>query len=169
MLPRIPYASDFWSFSKAGRELANWHLHYESVEPYAVKEEGSELPLEPKAHYRVEKMTFGKAAKAVDKTIINYNSRVTLRGIPLEAYEYVVNGKSAIEWIMERYQITKDKDSQIVNDPNDWCTEHEDPLYIVNLVKRIVRVSLETVRIVKGLPALDELTPTTASVSRVSG
>ncbi len=74
-------------------------------------------------------------------------------GIPLEAYDYVVNGKSALEWIMERYQITKDKDSQIPNDPNDWS---DDPRYIIDLVKRIVRVSLETVRIVNELPALNE-------------
>jgi predicted helicase len=155
MLPRIPFASHFRSFAEAGRELAKWHLEYETVEPFPLTEEGLELALEPRIHYRVEKMVFGKTGKAVDKTVIHYNSRVTLRGIPLEAYEYIVNGKSAIEWIMERYQITKDKDSQIVNDPNGWCTEHEDPLYIVNLVKRIVRVSLETVRIVKGLPALE--------------
>jgi predicted helicase len=153
-LPRVPYASDFWAFSEAGRELANWHLNYEDVDPYPLREEGRELALEPVSHYRVEKMIFGKIGKAMDKTVIHYNSRVTLRGIPLEAYEYVLNGKSAIEWIMERYQITKDKDSQIVNDPNDWCTEHNDAKYIVNLVKRIVRVSLETMKIVKGLPAL---------------
>jgi predicted helicase len=154
-LPRIPFAADFWAFARAGRELAKWHLEYESVEPFPLIEDGLELALEPGIHYRVGKMVFGKAGKAVDKTVIHYNSRVTLRGIPLEAYEYVVNGKSAIEWIMERYQVAKDKDSQIVNDPNDWCTEHGDPPYILNLIKRIVRVSLETVRIVKELPALN--------------
>ena len=77
-------------------------------------------------------------------------------GIPLEAYDYVVNGKPAIEWIMERYQVTRDKDSGIVNDPNDWCREHNQPRYIIDLVKRIVRVSVETMKIVRSLPALNE-------------
>jgi predicted helicase len=90
----------------------------------------------------------------IDKTAIAYNSHLTLTGIPLEAYGYVVNGKPALEWIMERYAVTKDKDSGIANDPNDWS---EDPRYIVDLIKRIVRVSLETVGIVEGLPGLCEL------------
>jgi predicted helicase len=101
-------------------------------------------------------MTFGRSGKAIDKTTIVYNSHITLSGIPLEAYDYVVNGKPALEWIMERYQVTVDKDSGIRNDPNDWCREHNQPRYIVDLVKRIVRVSLETNRIVTGLPALNE-------------
>ena len=98
-------------------------------------------------------MTFGKRNK--DKTIIVYNSHLTLSEIPLEAYDYIVNGKSALEWIIERYQLTKDKDSGITNDPNDWS---DDPRYIIDLVKRIVRVSLETVKIVNSLPTLKERT-----------
>ncbi len=150
MLPRIPYAKDFWEFSKAGRELAHWHLNYETIEPYPLKEYQSELYLDD-ADYRVEKMRFGKRNK--DKTTIIYNSKITLSEIPLEAYDYIVNGKSALEWIIERYQVKKDKASGIVNDPNDWS---EDPRYIVNLVKRIVRVSVETVKIVNSLPTLNE-------------
>ncbi|MFM9159497.1 MAG: type ISP restriction/modification enzyme, partial [Dolichospermum sp.] len=100
-----------------------------------------------------EKMVFGKNKNGIDKTTIIYNSKITLSQIPLETYEYIVNGKSALEWIMERYKVTKDKDSGIINDPNHWS---ENPRYIVDLVKRIVRVSLETVRIVKSLPALNE-------------
>ena len=87
----------------------------------------------------------------MDKNVIIYNSHLRLEGIPLEAYDYVVNGKPALEWIMERYRVTTDKDSQIVNDPNDWS---DDPQYIINLVKRIVTVSLETMKIVNGLPEL---------------
>ena len=153
MLPRIPYAEDFWAFSKAGRELAHWHLHYETIEPYPLNEYQDLLYLDEK-EYRVEKMIFGKRNK--DKTMIIYNSHINLSDIPLEAYDYIVNGKSAIEWIMERYQITKDKDSGIVNDPNDWS---DDPRYIIDLVKRIVRVSLETVKIVNSLPPLNERLP----------
>jgi predicted helicase len=91
-----------------------------------------------------------------DKTKIIYNSHVTISQIPLEAYDYVVNGKPAIEWVMERYQVTRDKDSGIVNDPNDWCREHNQPRYIIDLIARVVRVSLETIKIVKCLPALNE-------------
>ena len=153
MLPRIPFAQDFWAFSRAGRELAKWHLNYETVEPYPLDESSTKLGLDPKTHFKVAKMTFGRRGKEIDKTTIVYNSNVTLHGIPLEAYDYVVNGKPALEWIMERYQFTRDKDSLITNDPNDWS---EDPRYIIDLVKRIVRVSLETMKIVNGLPELRE-------------
>jgi predicted helicase len=102
-------------------------------------------------------MTFGRRHKQIDKTTIIYNAKITLSGIPLEAYEYKICDRSAIEWIMERYQITKDKASGIVNNPNQWS---DDPHYIVNLVKRIVRVSLETVAIVNALPPLNEQRPT---------
>jgi predicted helicase len=153
MLPRIPFTADFWTFSQAGRELAYYHLNYETIEPYELEEFKKDLYLDDK-DYQVEKMVFGKNKNGIDKTIIIYNSKLTLSQIPLEAYEYIVNGKSALEWIMERYKVTKDKDSGIINDPNHWS---ENPRYIVDLVKRIVRVSLETVRIVKSLPALNEI------------
>lgn len=158
-LPRIPFAKNFWAFSKAGRMLAEWHLNYESVEPYPLSHAG-ELPLGEPALYRVQKMAWAKKrvdGKLVeDKTTLIYNSRISLTGIPTEALEYVVNGKSALEWVMERYQITADKDSGIVNDPNDWSTACGDPTYIFNLVKRVVRVSIETMGVVKALPALEE-------------
>lgn len=153
MLPRIPLAQDFWAFSKAGRDLAKWHLNYETVEPYPLAEHSNKLALNPKTDYMVSKMTFGKKDGAVDKTTIVYSSLITLTSIPLEAYDYVVNGKPAIEWIMERYQFTKDKDSGIINDPNQWS---DNPRYIIDLLKRIVRVSLETMKIVNTLPPLNE-------------
>ena len=103
--------------------------------------------------YRVEKMSHPKNGKQKDRTTLIYNSRITLTGIPPQTYDYIVNGKSALDWIIERYQITTDKNSGIRNDPNDWS---DDPRYIIDLVKRIVRVSLETVRIVGGLPPLNE-------------
>ncbi|MBO1060275.1 MAG: DEAD/DEAH box helicase [Aphanizomenon flos-aquae CP01] len=153
MLPRIPFTADFWTFSQAGRELGYYHLNYETIEPYELEEFKKDLYLDDK-DYQVEKMVFGKNKNGIDKTIIIYNSKLTLSQIPLEAYEYKVCDKSALEWIMERYKVTKDKDSGIINDPNHWS---ENPRYIVDLVKRIVRVSLETVRIVKSLPALNEI------------
>ena len=156
MLPRIPFVDDFWFFSKAGRKLADLHLNYEKVRPYAVKESSSELALNAKTLYRVEKIRFGKNSKEVDKSIIHYNSQIILKDIPLVAYEYIVNGRSAIEWIMERYQLSTDKDSQITNDPNDWAKEHGDPKYILNLLKSVITVSVETMKIVNGLPPLKE-------------
>ena len=145
-LPRIPYAKDFQAFSKAGRELAQWHLNYETADPWPVVEES-------RGDDAVEKMKFPK--KGV-KDIIIYNKTTTIKGIPLEAYDYIVNGKSAIEWVMERYQVKTDKESGILNDPNDWRREHDNPRYILELLKRVIRVSMETVRIIKTLPPLEE-------------
>lgn len=156
MLPRIPFVrsmDDFWAFSKAGRELAHWHLDYETVDPWPVEEEVVGSEQNPATLYRVEKMRFGKLSDGkVDKGTIHYNAYITLRKIPVESYNYVVNGKSALDWVMERYQVKTDKDSGILNDPNAWS---DDPRYIVDLVKRVVRVSMETLRIVKELPKLD--------------
>lgn len=154
MLPRIPFAGDFWAFSKAGRTLGDWHLNYETVDPWPLVEDKKGLELDPASFYRVQKkMVFGKKNGKPDKSVIIYNGNLTLREIPLEAYDYVVNGKPAIEWVMERYQLTTDKASGIKNDPNDWS---DDPRYIVDLLRRVVRVSLETVGIVGGLPGLNE-------------
>jgi len=167
MLPRIPLTKetkDFWAFSNSGRQLAKWHLNYEIVTPWPVEEIHDKLDLGFDETYKVSKMTFARpsaeqkaAGTKWDKTCIVYNSHVAITKIPLEAYDYVVNGKSAIEWLMERYQFTRDKDSGIVNDPNDWCKEHKQPRYIIDLVGRVVRVSMETMKIVKQLPALNEV------------
>jgi predicted helicase len=159
MLPRLPFkreAAVFRAFSQAGRDLAQWHLNYETVEPWPLEERTSGLSLDPAKDFLVQKMTFGRRDKQVDKTTIHYNANITLTGIPLDAYDYVVNGKPALEWILERYQVTVDKDSGIRNDPNDWAREHQQPRYILDLIKRIVRVSLETMKIVNALPALNE-------------
>lgn len=156
MLPRIPFAKDFWAFSKAGRNLAEWHLNYESVEPYPISENQQINLGDPKV-FQLSKMYFPKVSGKEDKTKIVFNGQITLSDIPLEAYEYVVNGKSAIEWAMERYQNTTDKDSKISNDPNNWCQEINDPEYILNLIKRLVRVSVESVKIINSLPKIEEL------------
>jgi predicted helicase len=103
--------------------------------------------------FRVVKMVFGKKDGKPDKSLVIYNEHLTLSDIPEEAYDYVVNGRPAIEWVMERYQVTTDKVTGIRNDPNDYS---DDPRYIVDLLKRVVRVSVESARIVKSLPALDE-------------
>ncbi|SFT44778.1 type ISP restriction/modification enzyme [Arthrobacter sp. ov118] len=155
MLPRIPKVKDFWGFSKAGRALSDLHLNYETVEPYALDEIVQGEPIgDLFEFYRVNKLSFG-ARK--DHSRITYNSRITLAGIPDEAFDYQVNGKSALEWIIDRYQVTTHKDSQITNDPNDYCREVGDPRYILDLIERIVTVSVETNRIVAALPELEIL------------
>jgi predicted helicase len=149
MIPRIPMATDFGAFSDAGRQLAGTHLGYESTEPWPL--DGVPDDTASANDLRVTKMRFPRTGKIIDKSTIVFNSHVSLSGIPEEIFGYEVNGKSAIEWIMDRYEIKADRDSGIVNDPNLWS---EDPRYVVNLVGRIVRVSLETVEIVKSLPPL---------------
>jgi len=112
--------------------------------------------------YRVVKMKFGKQRNEEtgknknDKTTVIYNPRITLRNIPLEAYDYVVNGKPALEWVMERQSVTTDKASNITNDANLWATETmQNPAYPMELFLRVAKVSVQTVRIVKGLPGLE--------------
>ncbi|MDV5863586.1 DEAD/DEAH box helicase family protein [Pseudomonas mendocina] len=153
-LPRIPAvkkAADFWAFSKAGRALAELHLNYETVEPYPLTIEAKGTLTD--ADYRVEKM---KLAKKGDKTTVIYNHRITIKGIPEAAWDYVVNGKAALDWVMERQAVRTDKASGIVNDANDWAIETMgNPKYPLELFQRVVTVSLETQKIVNSLPALD--------------
>ncbi|MEX8510376.1 MAG: type ISP restriction/modification enzyme [Leptothrix ochracea] len=160
-LPRIPCvaaAADFWAFSQAGRKLADLHLNYETVAMYPAKVQGDDMttsPSLPAALYRVEKMKFGKSGKDKDRTTIHYNHAITVSSIPLEAYDYVVNGKPAIEWVMERQCVKTDKDSGIVNDANDWAIETMgNPRYPLELLLRVITVGLETMRIVRGLPGV---------------
>jgi predicted helicase len=153
-LPRIPAVkkgTDFWAFSKAGRALAGLHLNYETVEPYPLTIETKSTLTD--ADYHVEKMKF---AKKGDKTTVIYNQRITLKGIPEAAWDYVVNGKSALDWVMERQAVRPDKASGIVNDANDWAVQTMgNPKYPLELFQRVVTVSLKTQDIVNGLPALD--------------
>lgn len=162
-LPRIPAvkkAEDFWVFSKAGRKLGGLHVNYESVDPYPVTITEGDLRLasidDPESFYRVQKMKFGGKRPNLDKTTVIYNSNITMTNIPLEAYEYVVNCKPALEWVMERQCVKTDKASGIVNDANYYAIETVgDPAYPLLLFQRIITVSLETMKIVKSLPALD--------------
>jgi len=150
MLPRLPLVDDvrdFWAFSKAGRVLADLHINYESVPAYSdVKVVGDDSN-----YFAVEKMRFLKKGQ---KDTIHYNSKIVISNIPQKAYEYVVNGKPAIEWIMERYAITTHKESGITNNPNDWSAELGNPRYIFDLLLSIINVSVQTVDIVSSLPKL---------------
>lgn len=151
MLPRIPLVDkveDFWTFSNAGRDLAKLHLNYEDQAPLSsVKVTGYEI-----GNFIVNKMKFKSKE---DKSEIIYNDYIRISNIPAEAYEYVVNGKSAIEWILDRYQVTIHKESQIKNDPNDWAREHNKPRYILDLLLSVISLSVATVKIVNSLPRLN--------------
>jgi predicted helicase len=177
-LPRIPLAKDFWGFSQAGKELARLHIDYEKLEPWPLKfiettasfgvrelapafvppklasagkaaasrrspnSAAASLPLS----YRVE----DKMRLAKDHRSLKVNDSLTLGGIPPETFEYRLGNRSALEWVIDQYQVTEDKRSGIRSDPN----RPDDPEYIVRLVGQVVRVSLETVKVVKSLPAL---------------
>lgn len=158
MLPRIPLVKGFWDYSRVGCALSKLHLGYESVEPYPLDEVVSSPAPEDLEEcfefYRVQKLEFGPKK---DKTRIKYNGHLTLKGIPEEAYEYQVNGRSALEWVIDRYQVKTDKESLITNDPNDYCRAVNDPRYIVDLIKRLVTVSLETQKLVGTLPRFEVL------------
>jgi len=160
-LPRIPIVnkeSDFWILSKAGRNLADLHLNYETVDCYPVTLDiGGKLIKEfDNDDYYVTKMKYAKNGKDKDLTTVIYNNQITIKNIPVEAYEYVVNGKPALDWVIERQGVSTDKKSQITNDANDWAIETMgNAKYPLELFQRVITVSLETIKIVKSLPKLD--------------
>ncbi|WP_249210652.1 type ISP restriction/modification enzyme [Enterobacter hormaechei] len=157
-LPRIPLvkkSDDFFVYSNSGRELAELHLKYETVEPYKADIDTGSLSYSQlgKDDFYVEKMKF---AKKGEKDTVIYNNKIRIKNIPTEAYDYIVNGKPALEWVMERQGVSTHKDSGIVNDANDWAIETMDnPRYPLELFLRIITVSLETQKIVNSLPKLD--------------
>lgn len=166
-LPRIPAVKgieNFLAFVEAGRKLGDLHVGYEGVEPYPVAIAQGDLRLanidNPEAFYRVEQMKFAGKRPKLDKTTVIYNANITMTGIPLDAYEYVVNGKPALEWVMERQSVKTDKASGIVNNANRYAVETVgDPAYPLLLFQRMITVSLETMKIVRSLPALDIMAP----------
>ena len=159
MLPRIPEvasASAFRGFAEAGQRLLDLHIGYEQAAPHPLREEWAAGAPAGDARWRVEKMRWAGTRAAPDRSAIAVSEWLTLSGIPEEAHEYVVGPRSALEWLIDRYRVRVDKASGIVNDPNDWGLERGEPSYIADLVKRIVTVSVETMRVVRALPPLDE-------------
>ena len=151
-LPRIPFVGTsespgvFWAFAEVGKQLAELHVNYEQQPEYPLHMiENDDVPL----NWRVERTKLSK-----DKTQIIYNDFLTLGGIPPEVFEYRLGNRSALDWIIDQYRVKTDKRSGITNDPN----RADDPEYIVRLIKKVVTVSVETVKIVKGLPELEEKT-----------
>ena len=174
-LPRIPIVErveDFMDFYKYGKKLADLHLNYETVAPYpgvVVKGDRKvtyETKRDPATGGFIEETTNPedydyfhiwdkmRFKSKDDKSTIIYNGNITIENIPEKAYEYIVNGKSAIEWIVERYCVSRDKKSLIMNDANDWGKEHHKPRYILDLLLSVINVSVQTVDIVKALPKL---------------
>lgn len=153
-LPRIPLVEepkDFRQISKVGRELADLHLHYEDQKPLpGVTVTGAET-----GNFKVTKIRYAKKGKVEDKSTIIYNESIRISGIPEEAQQYEVNGRTPMGWIMDRYQIKKDKNSGILNDPNDWCQEHGNPRYILDLLLSVITVSVKTMDLIHQLPQID--------------
>ena len=148
-LPRIPLAPDFRAFAKAGSALAAIHLSYETCQKYPLNIEFTR-PGEPKLeHYQIGE----RAMKFADdqKTVLIINDHIRLCDIPAATHQYQVNGRTPLQWLIDRYRITRDKESGIVNDPNGWFNDPQD---LITAFRRIVYVSVETVRIVEGLPEL---------------
>ena len=160
MLPHIPRAAGFHTYASVGRELADLHVNYERVEPYpSVQEEASlHAPADPWERYRIgeRKMRFPKLGRRdKDFTRLEYNDHVTLTGIPAEAQGYSISGRSPLEWIIDRYHVKTDKASGIVNDPNDFLREQGRPDAVVDLIKRLVTVSMRTQELLSTLPPLE--------------
>lgn len=153
-LARIPIVKDKEKYVEIGKKLMDLHLNYEEVPMY----EGVSIESKAVPNYKVNKMKFDKIKnietnkKEKDRSTIIFNTDITIKNIPEKAYEYVVNGKSAIEWIMDQYQVKTDKKSGITDDPNDFS---DDPKYIFNLLLRIINVSVQTVDLVNSLPKLE--------------
>ena len=160
MLPHIPRAAGFHTYASVGRELADLHVNYERVEPYpSVQEEASlHAPADPWERYRIgeRKMRFPKLGRRdKDFTRLEYNDYVTLTGIPAEAQGYSISGRSPLGWIIDRYHVKTDKASGIVNDPNDFLREQGRPDAVVDLIKRLVTVSMRTQELLATLPPLE--------------
>ena len=148
-LPRIPMAPDFHAFAEAGRTLAALHLGYETCEEYPLELISSVSGALQPHHFRLGTRAMRFANKQ-ERTELIVNEHIRLGNIPPEAHEYVVNGRTPLEWFIDRYKITTDKRSGIVNDPNGWFSQPED---LIAAIRRIVHVSVQTTGIVKGLPA----------------
>ena len=144
-LPRIPITNDFETILDSGRKLAELHLNYESLPEFPLEVIGRDAE-----DFHVIKMKYGKNGRVEDKTIIHLNERLQVRGIPLEAHEFTLGAKSAIDWIVERYCIKVDKKSGIVNDANEMAKD--DPQYPLRLISKVVTLAMESKSIRDAMP-----------------
>ena len=153
-LARIPICKNKGKYVEIGKKLIELHLNYEKIAPY----DDVNIAIKGKPNYQVTKMKFARKRNPEtgklenDRSTIIFNSSITISNIPLRAYDYIVNGKSAIEWIIDQYQIKTDKKSEITDDPNDFS---DDPKYIFNLLLRIINVSLKTIDLINQIPKFE--------------
>lgn len=152
MLPRIPAVTEFERMASVGKQMAELFTGFEDLKPY-----GLEVSAPTGHNFRVQKMKFGKIGDALDKSVIVYNDSVRLSGIPPEAHDFRIGGRSALEWVIERYQIRQDVASGLVNDPNDWIEQQQDPKWLIHHIGRVVTLSLEMLRLRSMLPELKEI------------
>ena len=153
MIPRIPFAPDFYAFAEAGAVLASLHLNYETCEQYPnieVEPVKPSLLWEEKPEYFLLGTRAMRFANKETKDTLIINEHVQLTGIPEEAHRYVVNGRTPLEWFIDRYKIKTDKNSGIINDPNGWF---ENPRDLITAIERIVHVSVESTKIIENLPS----------------
>lgn len=146
--PRIPLLKEFQEYAKYGRKLSDLHLNYENLSNDFIKLDIIENVKDVKKLYRIEKMRFGKNG---NKSVIHFNQYITISNIPEELYSYFINGKTPIEWVMDRYVVKEDTDSGNLNDPNDYS---EDPKYIFNLLLSVISMTKKVLELQKNLPAL---------------
>lgn len=163
-LPRVPRieADDFAAFRDAGSHLLNLHINYEEAALYPLTVTGEPVDVTGEAAYdayRVTKMAYAGTSKAKDCTSIRYSPRITVTGIPEQVHRYFLGTRSALEWVLDRYQYRADKESGIVNDPNYWAREVGNPRYILDLIAKVTTVSVETMAIVDALPPLRIVEP----------
>ena len=161
-LPIVSSVADFWKFRDAGKSLGELHINYESVKPYEVEYlEGDPatrtlMPMAPEELYHLKKMKYGRSG---DRSVVVYNDKITMINIPMDAYRYVLHGKPALEWITSQYRYKEDTSGRastgIVDDPNQFATKTVgDPRYILDLFRRVITISIETLKIVDELPKL---------------
>ena len=167
-VPLVATRSLFDAYAGAGRELCDLHVGYEMVAPYPLTEEWADgadpeanpalllVGHSPMSYEKASVSGTGHGTRDLDRSRLRYNAYLTLGGIPPEAHDYLLGTRSGIDWLIDRYYIKTDKDSGIVNDPNQWGLERDEPRYIVDLIKRVVTASVRTIEIVSGLPSLEE-------------
>lgn len=146
-IPRIPLVKYFEEFSNIGKELANLHINYENVKPL----DEVKITINSSENFNVDKMKFLSTNNKKDKSTIIYNENITISNIPKEAYKYIVNGRSGIEWVMDRYKIKKDKNSGLINDPNLY----KGSKYIFDLLQSVIAVSVKSIKLIESLPKLE--------------
>ncbi|WP_296239442.1 type ISP restriction/modification enzyme [uncultured Lawsonella sp.] len=155
MLPHIPKVANFWSYAQVGRELASLHVNYETVEawPTVALQWADNTPDDEWDKYHVQRPAWGKkkGSRGKDFSTLVYNDYLTFTGIPVEANDYEIGGRSPLGWVIDQYEVTTNNDSGIRNDPNDYCREIGDPAYIAKLIPSLVTVFMKTQELIASL------------------